>query len=418
MDRLPDEILIMIFNHCEVLPLTQVSKRFKDVIETSCLMRKVQLIIAEKISPALKTNRNYQNVKIKFRYNDNDKIVDILGHYGSSIRQLELTRCIIDGKSLYDCFKAMPNLETLNVSSTFIKGNYLEEHDLPPLSIKNINIRTSDKRFLDLINGSLKVLHLHLPRLSTHELIKFFDRNENVEEISSFLAAAVTEDLLTRICSLKKLKKLCIDMSKVDHAFIGREIQNFTVRKLILFNEPESPHDIDGCLRIFKHLKALEMDMNVNLEPENMTNLQRTSIESLKMLQDSGDEYFNHIELPTLKHLWLASACYYPDQWTDFAQRNPNIESIVIADLSTSNEIFTLICQQFRNLNYLEVFHDPERLEIQEALNYICDDNFPQGIKTVKIKSRGSDNYYANLIFTEEQKNQLNKKIGFRLHLS
>jgi hypothetical protein len=157
--------------------------------------------------------------------------------------------------------------------------------------------------------------------------------------------------------------------------------------------------------------------MNNILEASNVIQLQQQApnLESLIITNCSGD-YFNNLRFRNLKHLKLTDANFSVEEWTRFADRNPLIEKVVVKDEYINNEIFRIICLEFRNLKHLELNYDPQKLTI-EILDFIFDSNFPSNIRILKIAQRVSsaDDFFT---LSDEHKKALNANLGFQCNFN
>lgn len=429
---LPNEILIQIFGHCKVLPLTLVSKQFNDIISnTPSLMKKIHLLINERSKnfEIAQSKRKHQKVLIKFNYKIDSSILEVLKKFKDQIKNLEFMRCILTEDLFIEIMEALPNLETLSIYTTYLKSN-LEFHEaiMKPLEcmkyLRILNFRNSDQKFLYLLkkSNSISTINISLPhQYPSNVITDFLEDHQDVEIIENLMVSEIEQTILLYVlCNMKNLKKLCLEIDKIQMDEIRNlEIENSTVKTLNLYGSPLDPVDFNTIIGFFKNLTNLEIEINSVLEPINMVQLQRSApqIKSLKIMNCYGD-FFNQITLPNLKIFETYDiSSFTPADWINFSQRNPKIEVLTIKDEAVTNEIFMTITQELRNLRYFEVFYDPERLT-GEILSYICDALFPQNIRTIKIRKRNWQQY-SNSYFslTAEQKNLLNNNLGFNLIL-
>jgi hypothetical protein len=246
-------------------------------------------------------------------------------------------------------------------------------------------------------------------------MLNFLKQHPDIEDIENIMVETINDTLMTEINNLRNLKKLSVEIDKMDLPSIRNlELENYSVEFLNLYGNAENPEDLNVILKIFKNLKSLEIEMNSTLEAINMTQLNSMRLSSLFFNQCQG-EFFNHIQISSLKSFKINDALSVTqNDWIQFAHRNPNLEVLKIKDESISNETFIAITQDFRNLRHFEIFFDPQRLT-QEILNFICD-NLPMNIKILKITARIPSNLrYFNL--TDEQKEKLKHRHGFKLNL-
>lgn len=429
---LPNEILVKIFGHCKVLPLTLVSKQFNDIISnTPSLMKKFHLLITERSKnlEIAQSKRKHQKVLIKFNYKIDSSILEVLKTFKDQLKNLELMRCILTEDLFVQIMESLPNLETLSIYTTYLKSNLLLCEDvMKPLEcmrhLKILNFRNSDQKFLYLLKKSnpISTINISLPhQYPCNVVTDFLEDHQDVEIIENLMVSEIEQTILLHVLSnMKNLKKLCLEIDKIQMDEVRNlEIENTTIQTLNLYGSPLDPVDFNTIIGFFKNLITLEIEINSVLEPINMVQLQRSAprIKSLKIMNCYGD-FFNHITLPNLKVFEIYDiSSFTPADWINFSQRNTKIEVLTVKDESVTNEIFMTITQELRNLRYLEVFYDPQRLT-NEILNYICDPLFPHNIRTVKIRQRNWQQYtnsYFNL--TIEQKKLLNNKISFALIL-
>ncbi|KAL7021317.1 hypothetical protein ACKWTF_011839 [Chironomus riparius] len=432
LTSLPNEILIQIFGHCKVLPLTLVSKQFNNLISnTPSLMKKFHLLITErsKYLEIAQSKRKHQKVLIKFNYKINSSILEVLKTLKDQIKNLELMRCILTEDLFIEIMESLPNLETLSIYTTYLKSNLeFKEAIMKPLEcmkhLRILNFRNSDQKFLYLLKKSslITTINISLPhQYPSNVITDFLQDHQDVEIIENLMVSEIEQTILLYVlCNMKNLKKLCIEIDKIQMEEIRNlEIENTSIRTLNLYGSPLDPVDFNIIIGFFKNLANLELEINSVLEPINMVQLQRSApqIKSLKIMNCYGD-FFNQITLSNLKIFEIYDISSFSQaDWISFSRRNTKIEVLTIKDEAVTNEIFMTITQELRNLRYFEVFYDPQRLT-NEILNYICDPLFPQNIRTVKIRKRHWLQY-SNSFFslTTEHKNSLNKNLGFTLIL-
>jgi F-box-like len=421
LSKLPNEILLDLFEYCRVLPLFLVCKKFNQVISNSpALMRKISLVISEKISSStlVKSERSHQAAYFKFNYKITDDCLEILTEF-SGIKSLELMRCIVPADVFLKMLKALPNLETMSIYTTYLKNKeHLKSFEAPRLTkLKRLNFRNSDEKFLDFLrNSSLKSLYIGYPaQYSTKILVDFLKLQRKLRTIEYLSVASVDDSLMNLIAQdMPNLEKLHIECDKLDMSLIGGlELSNSSVLSLNLYGDFSQAADINVVLNFFKNLKVLEIEMNNKLEPANILQLQQLTpkVASLFITHCSGD-YFDSIQLRNLKQLKLTDASFSADEWSRLSTRNPSIEKIVIKDESITDEVFRIICLEFRNLKHLEMFYDPQRLT-PEILDFVCDTNFPPNIRFLKITQRSAptENFLA---LSDDHKRALNSNLGFR----
>lgn len=428
---LPKELLIEIFSYCKVLPLTHVCKEFNEIIsDSSCLMKKFNLLINEKTNyqEVAQSRRKHQNILIKFNYKLEDSILDVLKVFGEQIKHLELMRCILREKLFIEMMELLPNLQTLSIYSTYLKSDYTFRIESQPInclgSLKALNFRNSDQKFLILLKNSpaVKSINISLPQQYPPSVVTdFLEHHKNVEVIENLMISEIEQTILVRVlCSMTHLKKLCLEIDKIQMDDIKNlEIENKSIEFLNLYGSPNDPADFNTIISFFRNIKQLEIEINSILEPINMVQLTRTckNIESLKIMNCYGD-FFTHLSLPNLKTFEIFDVSSFSlDDWTAFSQRNQNIETLIIKDEAVTDDIFMTITQEFRRLKYLELFYDPQRLT-NEILNYICDTLFPRNIRTVKIRKRQWQQYSSSFFtLTDNHKDILDGNLGFNLIL-
>lgn len=419
--KLPNEILVDIFERCRVLPLVLVCMKFNEIISKSpTLMKKISLVISEKISASnlVKSERIHQAVYFKFNYKITDECLDILAEF-SGIKSLELMRCIVNADLFLRMLEALPNLETLSIYTTYLKNkDHMKTFEPPRLmKLKRLNFRNSDEKFLEFLNNStLQSLYVGFPaQYPTKILVDFLQCQPKLKTIEYLSIASVEASLMTLIAQeMQSLEKLHLESDKLDMSAIGSlELCNTSVQSLNLYGDFSQAADINIVLNFFKSLRVLEIEMNNKLEPANIFQLQQktTKLNSLFITHCSGD-YFNTIQLRNLKHLKLTDSAFTADEWSRFASRNPSIEKIIIKDDSITNDLFRTICLEFGNLKHLEMFYDPQRLT-REILDFICNTNFPCNIRFLKVTQRSAptENFFT---LSDDHKQALNANLGFR----
>lgn len=251
LSSLPNEILIKIFEDCKMLRLTQVSRKFNDIISNSqVLMKKVQLLITEKSSlEILESQRKHQNIFIKFNYKVGEDALEIIRKFGSDIKKIEMMRSIVHEKTFYEILRAAPNLETLSIFTTFLRSDF--EVEMEPLELKKLkelNFRNSDQKFLNFLENAIGIknlnaafLHNQPPELMTN----FFTKHQSIEVIENLMVSSMDDTLLAQVLSLPNLKKLSIEIDKLDMASIKNlALENFSVKSLNLFGSADNSNDL------------------------------------------------------------------------------------------------------------------------------------------------------------------------------
>lgn len=423
LSTLPNEILIKIFENCKVLRLTQVSKKFNELVSnTPSLMKKIQLLITEKTvaTQIVKSERQYQNILIKFNYQVNYNALDIVARFGSDIKQLEMMRCIVYEDVFYDILEALPNIETLSIFTTFLKIALTEEREMPELTkLQKLTFRNSDQNILNYFKNSHSLKNINLAFLHNQPIevmTNFLQQHPEIEETENLMVSTIDDSLMSHVMNLSNLKKLSLEIDKMNVSSIqSLELENSSVEFLNLYGNVLNPADFNTLLKIFKGVTSLEIEMNNNLEPLNIHQLNSMKISSLNFNHCQGN-FFNELQIQSLKVFTIndALSITYED-WILFASRNPNIEVLKIKDESITNEVFAAITQDLKNLKHFELFFDPQRLTL-EILNFICD-HLPNNVKILKISERIPSNQ-KHFIITDEQKEKLKHKHGFKLYLS
>lgn len=418
--NLPNEILLEIFEYGRILHLTLVCKKFNELISKSpSLMKKANLLISDKalLSEIKKSKRNYQGVDFRFNYKIGLDCLDVISVF-DGIKHLEMRRCIVPADLFLKMLHSLPHLESISIYTTYLKNKEeLKSFDPPQLTkLKNLNFRNSDEMFLAILqNSSIENLYLAYPAQYPKEtLVNFMHSQPRIKIIDYFHVSPIDGLLMVLLVQkLESLKKLHIQCDQLEMDSIRNlELMNTFVRSLNLFGNPAQAGDLPVILNYFKKLTELEIEMNSMLEAGNVLQLQQLApnLESLIITHCSGD-YFNHIQLRNLKHLKITDGSWTVDEWTRFAIRNPGITALTIKDESITNEAFTTICLEFRNLQRLELNYDPQRLT-PDILDFICDGMFPANIRHLKITQRSSpsENF---LTLTDEHKEELKENAGF-----
>lgn len=193
LSKLPNEILIKILNYCKVLKLTQVSRRFNDIIgNSSLLMSKIHLVITEKSqnSEIIKSKRKYQNILIKFNYKINQHALDIFEKIGENVKQLELVRCIVHEKDFISILESFPNLEMISIFATFLKNEALIDKEVPLMvKLKKLVFRNSSPKFLLFLQNSPNLKHINIvfPFNQHSDVNGFFKTHQNIQEIENLM---------------------------------------------------------------------------------------------------------------------------------------------------------------------------------------------------------------------------------------
>lgn len=196
--KFPNEILIKIFEYCKVLRLTQVCKRFNEVISDSpVLMKKLHLLITEKIKCSnLESQRKYQNILFKFNYKINHHALSIVKECGCSIKSLELMRCIVHENDFINILHSLPNLEVISIYTTFIKNDFNIDMAIPEMrKLKKFNFRNSSAKFLQIFRKSpvLKSINVVFPYNQPEALNEFLEAKPDIQEIENFMAAEIDD---------------------------------------------------------------------------------------------------------------------------------------------------------------------------------------------------------------------------------
>lgn len=429
LSNLPNEIIIKIFQYCKIVPLSQTSSKFNDLIgNSSVLMKKINLVITEKSksSEIVKSKRKFGKVLIKFNYKINESILEIFDHFSNGIRSLELLRCILTEDLFVKILKSLPNLSTLTTHITYFKSNIdgcdTDKRIILKLnSLKELNYRNSDHKILPML-ASDSIRKINITSSVQHSVSitkKYLEQFHKLEVIENFMLSKIENIILTHIvCDLKYLRKLCLEIESINiEAVRNLQIENASIEILNLIGSPAIAMDFNVILSFFKKVRRLEIEINNSLDATNMQHL-NNSIESLVIKNCSGD-FFNHISLPNLRYFELSdvSIAILQAEWINFSQRNPKANVLKIKDESISNEIFINIAQQFRNLQHLELFYDPQRLT-NEILDFISDSTlFPRNIKILKLSQRHRNGVDTFFVLTEEHKSSLQNNLGFQLIL-
>lgn len=413
--NLPNEILLDVFEHCRLLPLTLVCRKFNEIISNSpTLLKRVNLVISEKIpaSNLVKSKRQHQAVLFKFNYKITEDSLDAFNKF-QGIKSLEFMRCLINADLFLKMLEALPNLETLSIYTTFLKNK--EKIDPPRLmNLKRLNFRNSDEKFLEYLqNSELRSLYVGFPPQSSNKILEEFLKSQTKVRAIEYLSVASVDDSLIKIIAqdMGNLTKLHLESDKIDMNLVGNlEIVNNSVKFLSLYGDFQNPGDINVVLSFFKSLEDLEIEMNNKLEPANILQLPN-KLKSLSIIHCSGD-YFNSITIRNLKIFKTTDGNFTSEEWSRLASRNPSIESITVKDESMTNETFRTISIDFQALKHFEMFFDPQRLT-PDILDFIFDASFPRNIQILKIIQRSSP---ANPFFTltENHKRSLNSRFGFK----
>lgn len=423
LTKLPNELIIEIFEYCKVLPLTLVCKKFNEVIGNSTtLMRKVSLTVSEKSDGKTlsSSRRKHQSVSFKFNYKISESFVNVLDSY--EIKSLELLRCIVTWNVFLKLLKATPELESLSIFTTFLKNvEEMSSFEPPQLTkLKKLNMRNSAPKYLNfLTKAPLEKVLLVIDERTNESTIDFLKQHPSIKAFDYFHVNVIEDTLFTvLIQETKSLDRLhleadCVDMSCVRDL----NVRNTTVKHLNICNTTKMPNDYNRLLEFFKNVKSVEIEMNTALEAGHIVQLQQQwpELESLSITHCRGD-YFSYVQFNSLKELVLTDGAYSTDEWSRFASRNQTIEKIIIKDESTSDDIFRTLCNEFRHLKHLEINYDPERLT-SDVMNFICDPLFPSNIRFLKIVQRSWPDT-SFLVITEQHKQVLNNKLGFHFCLN
>lgn len=213
---------------------------------------------------------------------------------------------------------------------------------------------------------------------------------------------------------MKKLKKLSLDLDKIDSNVERVEETNDSVHSLRLVRNFETPEAFSLLIGLFKGLKSLEIESNNTLTAHDME-FNRLPIESLTFT-DCLLEHHRHFHIQSLKQFSIDNASNITtEDWTNLATSNPNLEVLKVKDESICNEKFTTITQGMLKLKHFELFFDPQRLT-PDILNFIASIRFPLNIKILKICERNPSNQ-KKFQLSNIHKEVLNLRHGFQLYL-
>lgn len=381
LSNLPNEVLEEIFQHCQLLPLLLVSKKFNEVISGSPrLMSKFRLIFSDKSDPLeiVKSNRKYQGVSFNFNFKINEGCLQVFNKF--SIKTLRFVRSIIDARLFYSCLESLPELETLFIRATYLKNkeNFCLNEAPLLLKLKNFNFANSDVGFLHYLQNApiekfVSSAAAHYPSSS---IPNFLREHPSITMVDISVGNKLSADLLTCLSrQMTNLKQLNIHCGISEEELRGLELINTTVQHLIVYSESEA-NSLIFIVGIFKNIKIFELQ-SITLNQEKLLQLpqQLPDITSFTVTDCSGD-YFNYIDFRNLKELRLGEGGHSDEEWRRLAMRNADIEKIVISDESITSAIFRTICLEFRKLKHFEMFYDPQRLEV-DILDFVCSWNLP-----------------------------------------
>jgi hypothetical protein len=250
-------------------------------------------------------------------------------------------------------------------------------------------------------------------------VLEFINLNSNIKTIENISLSAIDGNFMAFIISaMNRLDKAAFEMNKLDMEQIRTiEMLNYSIKHLNLYGEASTENDFNDLLHFFRNLQSIEIEMNNNLNASSMTQLRRIapSLESLVILFCSGD-YFSNICQPQLKLLKLTDGSFSINEWTQLAAHNSTIETLIIQDEAITDDTFRIICLEFRNLRYIDILYDPQRLTNQ-TIDFLSGPGFPRNIRCVKIHQR-SKSLQSFFNISCEQKLMLEMNPGFQLILN
>lgn len=426
MDNLPNEVIINIFKFCKVTPLLLVSRKFYEIIINSPkLMFKFPLLLSEKniresSELILKSNRKWQVILLKFNYKVNEPCLEILRKFGNGIKQMEIVRSIIKAAVFVEMLELLPNLVNCAIYTTYLqmKEKITTESKFPPMKkLRKLSFRNSDALFLRFLQHSvLHTVNISFPlENALPTIIHFLDKQRSIKVIENMSVSQVDLRLLTFIVdNLLHLVELHLEVDKLASlATSNLVLSNKRVKFLSLYGNPVNIAGLNCILSVFKDIRAIEFEMNLTLQPENMNHLRRTA-PLLEKLLISNCTFPNFNELYGFKHLkyFEVTESYSVEDWSVFAQRNSTIETLILKDELTTDAHFNFFITALPCLQHLEFFYTTDLLT-PDILDLITIENMSINIKVIKILQRNERSLKLSL--NEEQVKNLDKIRGLQL---
>lgn len=426
MDQLPNEVIINIFKYCKVTPLLFVSQKFHEIIINSPkLMFKFPLLLSEKnirdsYELILKSRRKWQVVLLKFNYHVNEPCIEILRKIGNGIKQMEIVRSIIRATVFVEMLELLPNLANCAIYTTYLqkKEEITADSKFPPMKkLRKLSFRNSDELLLRFLQHS--VLHTvnisFPPQYALPTIINFLDKQRSIKVIENLSVSQVDLRLLTFVVDdLSHLVELHLEVDKLASlATSNLLLCNNRVKFLSLYGNPVNIAGLNCILSVFKDIRAIEFEMNLTLQPENMNHLRRTAPLLEKLIISNCT--FNHFnELYGFKHLkyFEITESYSVEEWSVFAQRNSTIETLILKDELTTDAHFNFFITAFPCLQHFEFFYTPELLT-SDVFDLITFENMSKNIKVIKILQRNERSLKLRL--NDEQVKNLDKLPGLQL---
>lgn len=426
MDQLPNEVIINIFKYCKVTPLLLVSQKFHEIIINSPkLMFKFPLLLSEKnvresYQLILKSRRKWQVILLKFNYKVNEPCLEIVRKIGNGIKQMEIVRSIIKAAVFVEMLELLPNLANCAIYTTYLQmqEEITADSIFPPMKkLRKLSFRNSDELFLRFLQHS--VLHTvnisFPPQYALHSIINFLDKQRSIQVIENMSVSHVDLRLLTFVVDdLSNLVELHLEVDKLASlATSNLLLCNKRVKFLSLYGNPANIAGLNCILSVFKDIRALEFEMNLTLQPENMNHLRRTA-PMLEKLLISNCSFPNFNELYGFKHLkyFEITESFSVEDWGVFAQRNSTIETLILKDELTTDAHFNFFINALPCLQHLEFFYTPELLTT-DVFDLITLENMSKNLKVIKILQRNERSLKLRL--NERQVRNLDKLPGLQL---
>ncbi|CAO1423932.1 unnamed protein product [Diamesa serratosioi] len=426
MDQLPNEVIINIFKYCKVTPLLLVSRKFHDIIINSPkLMFKFPLLLSEKnvresSELILKSSRKWQVILLKFNYKVNEPCLEIFRKIGNGVKQMEIVRSIIKAAVFVKILELLPNLANCAIYTTYLqmKEEIKADSQFPPMKkLRKLSFRNSDDLFLRFLQNSV----LHTVNISFAQqyalptIMNFLDKQRSIKVIENLSVSHVDLRLLTFVVDdLLDLVELHLEVDKLASLTTSNLLLcNKRVKFLSLYGNPANIAGLNCILSVFKDIRALEFEMNLTLQPENMNHLRRTA-PLLEKLLISNCTFPNFNELYGFNHLkyFEVTESYSVEDWEIFAQRNSTIETLILKDELTTDAHFNFFINALPCLQHLEFFYTTDLLT-PDILNLITFENMSKNIKVIKILQRNERSLKLRL--NEQHVKNLDKIHGLQL---
>ena len=350
----------------------------------------------------------------------NEPCLEIFRKIGNGIKQMEIVRSIIKAAVFVEILELLPNLSNCAIYTTYLqkKEEITAECEFPPMKkLRKLSFRNSDELFLRFLQHS--VLHTinitFPPQYALPTIINFLDKQRSIQVIENMSLSNSDLRLLTFVVDdLSHLVELHLEVDKLASlATSNLLLCNKRVKFLSLYGDPVNIAGLNCILSVFKDIRALEFEMNLKLQPENMNHLRRTA-PLLEKLLITNCTFPNFNEIYGFKHLkyFEITESYSVEEWVVLAQRNSTIETLVLKDDLTTDAHFNFFITALPCLQHLEFFYTPELLT-SDVFDLITFENMSKNMKVIKILQRKERSLKLRL--NGEQVKNLDKLPGLQL---